>query len=56
MTDEEHIEATLINIYAKQLNADSGWSQENGMVKYNLTFEKSEQKDSLALSRKGSLN
>lgn len=42
LTNKEHIEAILLDLYIQQLHATSNWSEENGSVKFSLDFEKLE--------------
>lgn len=39
---KKHLEATLINVYTKQLKADSEWTNVNGGTSFHLEFRKSE--------------
>lgn len=41
LRDSKHIEATLINLYTKQLRAESEWSPTQNGGKYKIQFEKS---------------
>lgn len=53
LTKEEHIEATLISLYAKQLGAHAGWSKEDDLELFTLSFQKSETKGSSSLLASG---
>lgn len=39
LTDDNHIESTLINLYSEQLQATPHWTHENDLVKFQITFQ-----------------
>lgn len=43
LTDTEHIESILLDLYSQQLHANTNWIKENGLAKFTLDFEKSEE-------------
>lgn len=42
LTEAEHIETILLDLYSQQLHATSNWLEQNGLTKFVLDFEKSE--------------
>lgn len=41
LTDKDHIESVLINLFADQLHATSDWNRENHSVQFSIAFSRS---------------
>lgn len=48
LTSQQHIEGILLDLYTRQLHANSNWFEENGSLKFIIKFEKSAADNSFA--------
>lgn len=48
LTSQQHIEGILLDLYTRQLHANSNWFEENGSLKFIINFEKSAADNSFA--------